>query len=368
MKPLAVAAYSMMTPLGDEDATLDALMAQRAAFSAGISPWKLRNPLAAVVKERSSDAARDGQWQRYLATSVMRKVLDKASVDLRGKRERCAFIFATSFGHLIDDAGEDTMSTWAKDCVRGVGCDVEPIVVGSGCSSGSDAVGVAAAMLDGGTIDTAIVVAVDIVTSAKRIAHSALGTMTTSRPMPFDTHRGGMLLGEASAAVALRRSEDCPDHRGELVGVGAANDAHGLTSPDPSGLSVRLAIERALRGAGLTYGELALYFAHGTGTQLNDEVEAKVIEQLFADNASLVVVGTKGALGHSLGACGLVEFILLLQMVNRRRAPATVGLTDPIDGIRARVPGPEGGALGGPYGISVTLGFGGFNSALIARG
>ena len=54
-------------------------------------------------------------------------------------------------------------------------------------------------------------------------------------------------------------------------------------------------------------------------------------------------------------------------MLERRIAPPTVGLTDPIGGVAARLPGPEGRALAGPYGVSVTLGFGGFNTALVAR-
>ena len=365
MKPLAVAAWSMITPLGEDDATINGLFERRAAFSPQSSPWKLRNPLAAVIPERPSHVTRDGEWQRYLATRVTRQVLDKLSID--GHKERCAFVFATSFGHLIDDPGSDTMSTWAKDCVRSLGFDLDPIVVGAGCSSGADALGVAAAMLDCRAIDTAIVVAVDIVTAAKRIAHSTLGTMAASDHKPFDINRSGILLGDAAAALVLMRSEDCPGHKGELVGIGASNDAFGLTAPDPSGLSVRLALDRALCAAELTYRDLALYLAHGTATQLNDDLEAKVVEEVFADNEMLTVVGTKGALGHSLGACGLVEFILLLQMLNRQLAPATVGLTDPIGSVSARFPGPEGRPLRGPYGVSVTLGFGGFNTAVIGR-
>ena len=130
---------------------------------------------------------------------------------------------------------------------------------------------------------------------------------------------------------------------------------------------MRLALDRALLAAGLRYADLSLYLAHGTGTQLNDALEAKVVEEVFADNDMLTIVGTKGALGHSLGACGLVEFILLLQMLKRRRAPATVGLTEPIGSISARCAGQEGRLLCSPYGVSVTLGFGGFNTALIAR-
>jgi len=367
MKPLAVAAWSMLTPFGEGDATIDALFAGRSALSPQASHWKLRSALAAVVPERPSCAMRDGEWQRYLATYVTRKVLDALSIDIRKSQDRCGFVFATSFGHLLDDAGDDTMSTWAKDCVLGLGSDLDPIVVGSGCSSGSDALGVAAAMLNCGAIDIAIVVAVDIVTAAKQIAHSTLRTMTAGRHRPFDIHRSGMLLGEASAAVVLMRSEDCPERAGELLAVGASNDAFGLTAPDPSGLSVRLALDRALNAAKLNYDDLALYLAHGTGTQLNDELEARVVEVVFAGNERLTIVGTKGALGHSLGACGVVEFILLLQMLDRQLAPATVGLTEPIGGVCARFPGPEGRKLSGPYGVSVTLGFGGFNTALVAR-
>ena len=361
MKPVAVAAWSMLTPLGEDDATINGLFEQRAAFSSQPLPWSLRNDLAAVIPGRPHDA-RDGQWQRYLAKQVTGRVLDTLTM-----QDRCAFVFATSFGHLLDDGGGDTMSTWAKDCLLSMGFDLDPIGVASGCSAGADALGVAAAMLDCEAVDLAVVIAVDIVTAAKRIAHSTLGTLTASHHRPFDTNRSGMLLGEAAAAVALMRGADCPAHRGELLGVGAANDAFGLTAPDPSGLSVRLALERALLAAGLTYGDLSLYLAHGTGTQLNDELEAKIVEEAFADNELLTVAATKGALGHSLGACGLVEFILLLQMLQRQSVPPTVGLLHPMDGISSRFPGAAGRRLNGPNGVSVTLGFGGFNTAVIAR-
>ncbi|PCE22666.1 hypothetical protein BWP39_23590 [Paraburkholderia acidicola] len=368
MKPLAVAAWSMTTPFGEDEATLDALFEGRSAFTPQVSPWPLRNPLAAVIADRPDCAQSDRAWQRHLATRVAGRALRRTAFDVRSAQHRCALIFATSYGHLIDDTGDDTMSTWARDSARILELDLEPIVVGAGCSSGSDALGVAAAMLDTGAVDVAIVVAVDIVTAAKRIAHSSLGTMTTGEHKPFDTARSGMLLGEAAAAVVLMRSADLAEHEGELIGVGAANDAFGVTAPDPSGVSVRYALDRALQAARLGYSDLSLYFAHGTATQLNDAIEAKVIEEVFADHDDLAIVATKGALGHSLGACGVVEFILLLQMLNRRRTPPTVGLTDPVGHLAPRFPDPQGRVLGSPYGVSVTLGFGGFNTALVARG
>jgi 3-oxoacyl-[acyl-carrier-protein] synthase II len=366
MKPLAVAAWSMVTPFGEGDAAIEALFANRAAFSPVPTDAALRSELAALVPGWPDRAAGAAQWQRHLASQVTRAVWDTLSLD-GAAADRCLFVFATSYGHLLDEPGSDTMSSWAQDCLRDLGLDGEAIVVGSGCSSGADAVGLAAAMLDAGKADVAVVVAVDIVTPAKRIAHSTLGTMAVGEVKPFDVRRSGMLLGEAAAAVALMRREDCPKHEGELLGIGAANDAYGLTAPDPSGLSVRLALDRALNAADLGEEDLSLYLAHGTGTQLNDGLEAKVVEEAFAGNCGMIVVGTKGALGHSLGACGLVEFILLLQMLKRGEAPPTVGLAEPIEGVAKRVAQPEGRPLQGQLGVSVTLGFGGFNTALVAR-
>jgi 3-oxoacyl-[acyl-carrier-protein] synthase II len=368
VKPIAVVANSMITPLGRGADTLDALFEGRSGFAHQPSTWNLRNTLTAVVGSRPASPDEIGRWQRDLATSVLSDVLGTVEPDHRQPQGRCVFVFATSYGHLLDSVGDETMSTWAKDCLRSLEIDTEPVVVGSGCSSGADAVGVAAAMLDCEMVDAAVVVAVDVVTESKRLAHSTLGTMTTGRHRPFDKNRSGMLLGEAATAVTLRRSMDVPVHEGELIGVGASNDAFGLTAPDPSGLSIRLALDRALGAAGLSSGDLALYFAHATGTQLNDALEAQVVAEVFADNAGLAVVGTKGALGHSLGACGLLEFVLLLQMLNRGSAPPTVGLCDPLAGIAGRTSGVDPRPLAGPCGVSMTLGFGGFNTALIARG
>jgi hypothetical protein len=91
MKPLAVAAWSMITPLGEDEATVNALFEQRSAFTPQASSWKLRNALAAVVSDRPRHAERDGQWQRYLGTRVTRKVLDTLSIDVQKTRDRCAF-------------------------------------------------------------------------------------------------------------------------------------------------------------------------------------------------------------------------------------------------------------------------------------
>ena len=367
MGPIAVRAWSMITPLGTDDETLAALFKGCSGFSARPSSHTLRSTLAASIPHRPRRATTDKAWQHHLAVTVGRATLAKAGINVGSMGQRIAFVFATSYGHLLDDPNADTMSTWAGECARSLGSDADPVVVGSACSSSADAIGMAAALLDAHMADLVVVIAVDIVTEAKRLAHSMLGTLTDGRHTPFDVARSGMLLGEAAAAAVLGRAADGRPNEGELVGAGASNDAAGLTAPDRSGASVRLAMDRALLSSGLSLDDLSLYLAHGTATILNDEVETKVLVDLFGARDDLVVLGTKGALGHSLGACGLVEFIILLGTLNAGAVPATVGLVNPIPEIAGRFPTQETRALSSAYGVSVTLGFGGFNTALIAR-
>jgi 3-oxoacyl-[acyl-carrier-protein] synthase II len=365
MNPIAVVGYDVLTAFGCLESTFAALAQGRNGFVQNPSKWNLRSELAATITDRPSETLSAGAWQRYLGAAVMQMALRSASMLEETKRQNAAYIFATSFGHFLDDASNDTMSTWAKDCLVNLGIDSNPIVVGTGCSSGADAISLAAAMLNSGVIDVGIVVAVDIVTPVKQLAHSTIGTMSSSAIKPFDVKRSGTMLGEAAAAVVVKRIDDCPEKIGQLLGFGSSNDASGLTKPDSTGLSMRLAIDRALGAAELQYDDIELYYAHATGTPLNDDLEANVVSKLFGRNENFHLAATKGALGHSLGACGLTEFILMLQMLKCRRKLRIIGLDIPLDNINRIISNSSEEFSDSPIGLSLTLGFGGFNTALI---
>ncbi|MFC0708639.1 beta-ketoacyl synthase N-terminal-like domain-containing protein [Azorhizophilus paspali] len=364
MGTVAVAGKSLLTPLGDEKATLEALFQSASGITESASKVPLRNNR--VAKLRSADEFTSyGQLQRALALSVATEAITEA--DLQVEDAGVRFVFATSYGHLLDQPGSDRMSTWAKDCLRELGAQGEPVVIGTACSAGSDALGVGAALLQDENISAVVVVAVDLVTEGKRLAHSNLGTMSDEIPKPFDIHRSGMILGDGAAAAVLKRAADCANSFGELIGYGAANDAYGVTAPDPTGESVRLAVSRALEAAQADARDISIYYSHGTATRLNDELEASVVNDVFGCNEELFLYGSKGSLGHSLGACGLIEFLLLIKFLELQEIPEVVGHDDPIPAIAHRMPAKNKSRIQGNLGVSATLGFGGFNTALIAR-
>jgi len=298
-----------------------------------------------------------------MTVAGVRSALSDAALD--PTEDGLALVLGTSYGAHLDEE-VSSLYQWATRAAGSIGFQGVPVCVSTACSAASDAVAVAAELVDSGACRVAVCGGVDILTPAKRLAHSKLGTLSPERLRAFDTKHSGMLLGEGAAFLVLERgAERTGKSHGVLRGVGSSNDAVGVTAPAEDGKSVRMAIERALFAAELDVGDIGAVSAHGTGTALNDAAEIRGLTQIFGENRNVpVIFGTKGALGHSLGACGAIEAITLLMALRDRVAPPTVGLREPMPEA-APFLRPGRREIHGSAGISLTLGFGGFNTAIV---
>jgi 3-oxoacyl-[acyl-carrier-protein] synthase II len=251
-----------------------------------------------------------------------------------------------------------------------IGHPHRPVCVSTACSAGSDAIAIAALLIGAGIAERCVAGGADIVTAAKRLGHSALGTMSPGRPRAFDKRRDGMVPGEGAAFLVLEsarsaRSRGAPV-LGLLLGSGSSNDATGLTAPDPSGDSVLLAMRRCLSASGRRPDQVAVLNAHATGTPVNDDMESRSLRRLFGAGAPApVVFATKGALGHSLGATGAIEAITVLLALRDGLAPPVAGLADPLAGFPLPIGIGRPVPVTGRCGASLTIGFGGFNTCLL---
>ncbi|MEU5299239.1 beta-ketoacyl-[acyl-carrier-protein] synthase family protein [Streptomyces noursei] len=354
------------TPLGrDLEAVWERLCAGDSGLAPVDSPHPLRNTAAAVV-ESPPYGAPAGKRQRLLAGRALRAAF--ADAGLATTDAEVGLVLGTSFGASLDEA-EPTLHAWADDAAAGIGHPGTPVCVMTACSAGSDAIALAHALVRSGERRVCVAGGVDVVTEAKRLGHSALGTMSPTGMRAFDRARDGMLLGEGAAFVVVEHPDSARE-RGARVyarlhGAGAANDAAGLTAPDPSGRSVVRAVERCLAAAGLAPADVAVVNAHGTGTPLNDEVEARSLLRLFGADGPLTFA-TKGAFGHSLGATGAIEAVATVLALRHRRVPPVVGLRDPVAPVRLATESAQ--PVGPGAGLSLTLGFGGFNTCLLFEG
>jgi len=101
--------------------------------------------------------------------------------------------------------------------------------------------------------------------------------------------------------------------------------------------------------------------AHGTGTLLNDAIEATAIGRVFGRHP--LVSSTKGATGHLLGACGTTEAAFCALAVERSAVPGngSAALSDglAIDICRRATPREL------DYAVSNSLAFGGSNASVL---
>ncbi|HWE04632.1 MAG TPA: beta-ketoacyl synthase N-terminal-like domain-containing protein [Tepidisphaeraceae bacterium] len=147
---------------------------------------------------------------------------------------------------------------------------------------------------------------------------------------PFDRRRSGFVISEAAAAVCLEARDDGADVSRtwptvERFAMGA--DACHLTAGDPDGLTLGRMLDRVIDGR-----PIDLIHAHGTGTIANDPIELAAIERVlpqFCDNPPSVY-SHKGALGHSLGAAGLVSVAINCLCHRDGIVPPNVATRDPL--------------------------------------
>ncbi len=238
------------------------------------------------------------------------------------------------------------------------------------CSSSGNALGTALDWLRLGRIDAVVTGGTESLCRMTFAGFNALHALSLEPCRPFDRRRSGLSLGEGaailvveSAAQAARRGARA---HAELVGWGNSADAHHLTAPHPEGTGAILAMRRALANAALRPDDVDYINAHGTGTPLNDAVEAAAIGAVFGDAASrLAVSSTKGAVGHTLGAAGAIEALATILALRDGFIPPTVNLAEPEpEWALDLVPGRSRDATL-RYALSNSYGFGGNNTSVV---
>lgn len=246
--------------------------------------------------------------------------------------------------------------------------------VSNACSSGADAVSIAALCLLSGQCERMIVVGADELHRTPVAGFHVLGVTSPFPCRPFDSARAGLNLGEAAGIVILETPE-CARKRGRkpefaLRGFGMSCDASHITAPDATGSGMKRAFRDAMTRAGLALNEIAFVNAHGTGTVLNDRCEAEAFAGL-AEEAGITTppfLSTKRFTGHTLGAAGTLEFIFTMLTLRDGFVPASPGCKTPDPALAcAPLTSPLELPAETRFAASTSLAFGGTDAVLIAE-
>jgi 3-oxoacyl-[acyl-carrier-protein] synthase II len=230
----------------------------------------------------------------------------------------------------------------------------------SACASGLHALIQATMLLQSGVAKRALVVAAEasvhplFVGSFKR-----LGVLPPEGfgCRPFDEARAGFLMSEASAAVCLETDHLArPMGRGicRIDGFALGADATHLTGVDPAGKTLRRLLANVIDNR-----PIDLIHAHATGTAMNDPIELAAIEDtLPATDHPTWLYSHKGALGHSLGAAGLLSVVLNIESHRRGLILPNVQTRNPLR-TRRVVLNREAAKASVHRSLAIAAGFGG---------
>jgi len=250
------------------------------------------------------------------------------------------------------------------------------------CASGTDALGQALDLIRAGRADIVIAGGSEAAITEFAVGAfcrlKALSTSYNDRPQlasrPFDRDRDGFVMGEGAGILILERLDRALGRNARIhahfAGYGSSCDAYHLTAPQPEGTFGAKAIELALRDAHMQPKDIDYYNAHGTGTELNDPMESRMLKSSFGALAStLKISSTKSMTGHCIAAAGAIEAIVCIKALETGVLPPTIHLDNPdtengcdldyIPNVAQR--------CAVKTAMSASLGFGGHNGVVIFK-
>src|SRR2546429_1268483 len=381
-EPVTLVAAGAVTPFG---ADLDAFWSGLVTGSDGISAIE-RFPVDDLRVGRGGEikklrplpgARRVGCRASQLLLAAAEDLLARSAVS--AEPERIAVVLGTALGGVEEleralapggrprHAVDALYDSPAHALARRLGARGPVMTVGAACAAGATAIGTGADLLRADVVDVVIAGGYDALCRFVMRGFDALRSLTRERVRPFDKRRSGLLLGEAAALVLMTREGATPGPRlGRLLGHASASDGSHIAAPDANGRGLELAARTALDEAGVTAADVDFVSAHGTGTLVNDRIEADVLRRVLGRRASEIPVNSiKASVGHTMGAAAALEAVMCLMAGREGVVPKTLGLEEPDPACELDH------VIGSPraarprISLSTSLGFGGCNAALV---
>jgi len=251
-------------------------------------------------------------------------------------------------------------------------------VLSCGCTSSTDAIGYAAALIKSGDAEVVLSGGTDAcVTPGMLFGFSRTKVVSmgyNDRPAvasrPFDRGRDGFVLGEGAWMLVLEREHRARARGANIYasveGYGSTCDAYHRVQMAPDGEEIVRALSLAIDRSGRSRETIGYVNYHGTATALNDAVESRCVRQVFGRHADhLAGSSVKSMIGHPQGASGAAGVVTAALALSRHLLPPTINLDDPdpacdLDFIPHHARRMEVDAA-----LCNCLGFGSKNSALV---
>jgi len=392
LTPVAITAYSTLTACGIGNAALLNALQTNQSFLTPLELFnvpfttvvgEIKQPLAPLRPELKDYQSRNAQ----VALTALNYAPDglRAAIDLAKKRygaARIGVIIGTStsglyeteaaYQHLLQHQQmpadfhfitRHAYQATGRFLQLELGLTGVCFAISTACSSSAKTIAAGQRLIATGICDAVLVGGVDTLCRLTLRGFRSLDLVSPAPCTPMDKNRRGINIGEAAALLLLEKinpvNQNCP----LLLAVGESSDAYHMSHPHPEGLGAIAAMQQALSLAGLQPNAIDYLNLHATATRVNDAVESTAVAALFSK--SLPCSGTKGITGHTLGAAGALETIIVLLALQQQFIPATCGLTEVDDSCDCNVITTPLVAQPLTIAMSNSFGFGGNNASVI---
>lgn len=248
------------------------------------------------------------------------------------------------------------------------------IPTSTACTSGSMAIGYAYEAIKSG-IQTVMIAGGGEEHSPSNIgvfdtlfATSVKNNTPKLTPSPFDKDRDGLVIGDGAGTLILEEYEHAKARGAkiyaEVIGFATNTDGTHITNPNPDTMAEVMKL--ALDNAKLSPNDIGYINAHGTGTINGDIAESQATHSVFGNKTPISTL--KSYIGHTLGACGAIEAIMSIEMMNNNWFCPTLNLNNidercgELDYIMN-----EPKIIETEYVMSNNFAFGGINTSLIFK-
>ena len=309
------------------------------------------------------------------------------------KAGRCGVSYGSSAGSIdslldfysmliTDTANKISATTYIKmmpqTCAANIsvfyGLTGRLITTNTACTSGSMSIGYAFENIRNGQQDIMLAGGAEELSPADSavfdvlFAASSLNDKPELTPKAYDKNRDGLVIGEGSGTLILEEYEHAVARGAkiyaEMVGFGSNTDGTHITQPNKD--TMRRAMELALESAGLTPDKIGYVNTHGTATLAGDVAESHATYEVFGGKVPVSTI--KNYIGHTLGACGVIEAWTSINMMREGWLAPNINLTEvdpncaPLDYIMG-----DGRETRVDYIMSNNFAFGGINTSLIFK-
>jgi 3-oxoacyl-(acyl-carrier-protein) synthase len=251
------------------------------------------------------------------------------------------------------------------------------LVISTGCSAGTDAIGHAFWTIQEGRAERMLAGGTDSAISYAGVnIFSVMGALSTRNEAParasrpYDAERDGFVIAEGAGVLLLENRERALARGAhiyaELTAFTSNVNAYHMTALPADGAPLEHLLRRTLDEAAITPDQLDYVNSHGSSTPANESAETMAYKAAFGEAAyGIPISAIKSLIGHAQGAAGAIEAIVTALVVDRQLLPPTINqeVADPLcdlDYVPNR-------ARRTPVHIALThsSGFGGVNAALV---